>query len=170
MIDRQAQREAKALYGVVAEGGLALASTATGYRLVAMRSAAVRRIQQLTGRAAGLQGTTSPECAVLGTPAVLDDIALGIDAATRAWLTAATARWPLAVVAPRNPRSPLLSRAEPFVVARCTSDDGIAACFGIGPLLTAATALAARGGQLLVGAGASVTGTGPNYRLEDVPT
>lgn len=163
MTDSQLQRDARALYGLLAGGGLALTPTGTGYGLVAMRSAAVRRIYQLKGR------PQSKPCVAVGSLAVLDDVTTGIDAATRTWIAAATARWPLAVVARLNPRSPLVSRTEPHVVAQCTKDDSIAALFGAEPLLTTAAALALRDGHLLVGSSAKASGTGHNYLLEEVP-
>lgn len=163
MTDSQLRRDAHALYRLLAEGGLALAPTGTGYRLVAMRSAAVRRLYQLKGR------LPSKPCVTVGSLGVVDDITAGIDTATRRWVAAATARWPLAVVARLNPRSPLLSRTEPYVVARCIADDSIASLFGAGPLVATAAALALRDGHLLVGSSAKAVGTGHNYVLEEVP-
>ncbi len=163
MTDSQLQREARALYALLAEGGLALAPTATGYRLVAMRSAAMRRLSQLKGRLA------SKPCVAVGAGGVLDDVATGLDAATRSWVAALATRWPLVVVARLNPRSPLLSRTEPHVVARSTADDSIASLVGAGPLLTTAAALALRDGHLLVGSSAKAAGTSHNYLLDEVP-
>jgi tRNA A37 threonylcarbamoyladenosine synthetase subunit TsaC/SUA5/YrdC len=163
MTDSQLRRDARALYALLAEGGLTLAPTATGYRLVAMRSVAVRRLSQLKSRLA------SKPCVAVGVLGVLDDVTTGLDAATRSWVAAAAARWPLVVVARLNPRSPLLSRTEPHVVAQCTADDSIALLLGAGPLLTTAAALALRDGHLLVGSSAKAAGTSHNYLIDEVP-
>lgn len=48
-------------------------------------------------------------------------------------------------------------------------DGTIATFYGVGPLIQRVAALALAEGELVVGSSANVSGTGNNYRLEDVP-
>lgn len=155
--------DATRLYSLLADGGLALARTSTGYGLVAMRSDAVRRIYELKGRSA------EKPCVTVGTMAILDDVARPLDQGTRAWVSEAVARWPMALIATMNPRSRLLSSWEPYVAAQCTKGDTIATFFGVGDLIARAASLALGNGQLLVGSSANLAGTGNNYTIDAVP-
>lgn len=155
--------DAKQLYAILADGGLALARTSTGYGLVAMRSDAVRRIYALKGRSA------EKPCVTVGTMTILDDVAKPLDKDTRAWLAGAVARWPMALIAERNPSSALLSRWEPFVASQCTKGDTIATFFGVGDLIARAATIAHGHGQLIVGSSANLAGTGNNYTIDAVP-
>jgi tRNA A37 threonylcarbamoyladenosine synthetase subunit TsaC/SUA5/YrdC len=155
--------DARRLYTLLADGGLALARTNTGYGLVAMRSDAVRRIYALKGRSA------EKPCVTVGTMAILDDVATGIEPATRGWLSDAVARWPMAVIARTNRRSALLSSFEPFVASQCTKADTIATFFGVGELIARTATIAYEHGQLIVGSSANLAGTGNNYTLDAVP-
>ena len=82
--------DARRMYTLLADGGLALARTNTGYGLVAMKSDAVRRIYELKGRSA------QKPCVTVGTMAILDDVATGVEPEVRGWLSRAVARWPMA--------------------------------------------------------------------------
>lgn len=155
--------EAHQLYTLLADGGLALTRTSTGYGLVAMRSDAVRRIYALKGRAA-----VKP-CVTVATMTILDDIAKPLDADMRQWLIGAAARWPMALINELNPASKLLASWEPFVRAQCTKVDTIATFFGVGDLVARAADIAYQHGELLVGSSANRSGTGNNYTIEDVP-
>ncbi|HSO38135.1 MAG TPA: Sua5/YciO/YrdC/YwlC family protein [Labilithrix sp.] len=155
--------DARRMYTLLADGGLALARTNTGYGLVAMRSDAVRRIYALKGRSA------EKPCVTVGTMAILDDVATGIDPETRGWLSRAVARWPMAVIARTNRRSALLSSFEPFVASQCTKADTIATFFGVGELIASTATIAYGHGQLIVGSSANLAGTGNNYTLDAVP-
>lgn len=158
-IDHDANR----LYTLLADGGLALARTNTGYGLVAMRSEAVRRIYALKGRAA------EKPCVTVGTMTILDDVAKPLDTDTRAWLAKAVERWPMALIAQQNPESALLASWEPFVATQCTKGDTIATFFGVGDLIARAATIAFEHGQLIVGSSANLAGTGNNYTLDAVP-
>jgi tRNA A37 threonylcarbamoyladenosine synthetase subunit TsaC/SUA5/YrdC len=155
--------DARRMYEVLADGGLALARTHTGYGLVAMKSDAVRRIYALKGRSA------DKPCVTVGTMAILDDVAAPLEPATRDWLTNAVARWPMAVIARLNRASTLLSSFEPFVASQCTKVDTIATFFGVGDLIARTASLAYAQGQLIVGSSANLAGTGNNYTLDAVP-
>ena len=155
--------DARRIYEVLREGGLALASTETGYGLIAMGGDAVRRIYDLKGRPA------EKPCVTVGALPILDDVAVGIDRATRSWLEAAFERWPLAVVASINPSSRLIASFEPFVAAQCTKGGTIATFHGVGALIARVAELAFDDGRLVVGSSANRTGTGNNYALVDVP-
>jgi tRNA A37 threonylcarbamoyladenosine synthetase subunit TsaC/SUA5/YrdC len=157
------KHDARRVYDLLANGGLALAQTNTGYGLVAMKSEAVRRIYELKGRPA------HKPCVTVGTLAILDDVATGIAANVRAWLADAVNRWPLAVIARTNHRSKLLPSLESFVASQCTKADTIATFFGSGPLITSAAEIAYGNGQLIVGSSANLAGTGNNYSLDSVP-
>jgi tRNA A37 threonylcarbamoyladenosine synthetase subunit TsaC/SUA5/YrdC len=157
------EADARRMYTLLADGGLALARTNTGYGLVAMRSDAVRRIYALKGRSA------QKPCVTVGTMAILDDVARGIDPETRGWLSRAVAKWPMAVIARTNQRSTLLSSFEPFVASQCTKADTIATFFGVGELIARTATLAFEHGQLIVGSSANLAGTGNNYSLDAVP-
>jgi tRNA A37 threonylcarbamoyladenosine synthetase subunit TsaC/SUA5/YrdC len=157
------EADASRMYTVLADGGLALARTNTGYGLVAMKSDAVRRIYELKGRSA------QKPCVTVGTMAILDDVATGIEPATHGWLSRTVARWPMAVIARANRRSVLLSSFEPFVASQCTKADTIATFFGVGELIARAATIAQDHGQLIVGSSANLAGTGNNYTLDAVP-
>jgi tRNA A37 threonylcarbamoyladenosine synthetase subunit TsaC/SUA5/YrdC len=156
------EQDAARILEVVEAGGVALAQTQTGYGLVAMKSEGVRRIYELKGRPA-----TKP-CVTVGTMEILDEVA-EVDVPTRLWLSAATAGWPLAVVARLRPASRLVASFEPFVATQCTKADTIATFFGVGPLIARTAELARSKGRLIVGSSANLAGTGNNYALEDVP-
>lgn len=155
--------DARRMYTLLADGGLALARTNTGYGLVAMKSDAVRRIYALKGRSA------QKPCVTVGTMAILDDVATGVETETRGWLSRAVARWPMAVIARTNRRSALLSGWEPFVASQCTKADTIATFFGVGDLIARTATIAHEHGQLIVGSSANLAGTGNNYTLDAVP-
>jgi tRNA A37 threonylcarbamoyladenosine synthetase subunit TsaC/SUA5/YrdC len=155
--------DARRMYTLLADGGLALARTNTGYGLVAMKSDAVRRIYELKGRSA------EKPCVTVGTMAILDDVATGIDPETRGWLARAVSRWPMAVIARMNRRSTLLAGFEPFVASQCTKVDTIATFFGVGELIASTATIAYAQGQLIVGSSANLAGTGNNYTLDAVP-
>jgi tRNA A37 threonylcarbamoyladenosine synthetase subunit TsaC/SUA5/YrdC len=155
--------DARRMYTLLSDGGLVLARTNTGYGLVAMRSDAVRRIYALKGRAA------EKPCVTVGTMAILDDVATGIEPAVRGWLARAVAQWPMAVIARMNRRSTLLSSWEPFVASQCTKADTIATFFGVGDLIARTATIAYGHGELIVGSSANLAGTGNNYTLESVP-
>jgi tRNA A37 threonylcarbamoyladenosine synthetase subunit TsaC/SUA5/YrdC len=155
--------DARRMYTLLADGGLALARTNTGYGLVAMKSDAVRRIYALKGRSA------QKPCVTVCTMAILDDVATGIDPETRSWLATAASRWPMAVIARTNARSTLLASFEPFVASQCTKVDTIATFFGVGDLIAGTATIAYGNGQLIVGSSANLAGTGNNYTLDSVP-
>lgn len=157
------EADARRMYALLADGGLALARTNTGYGLVAMKSDAVRRIYALKGRSA------QKPCVTVGTMAILEDVATGIDLETRGWLTGAAARWPMAVIARTNRQSVLLKSFEPFVASQCTKVDTIATFFGVGDLIARTASIAYGNGQLIVGSSANLAGTGNNYTLDAVP-
>lgn len=157
------EADARRMYTLLADGGLALARTNTGYGLVAMKSDAVRRIYALKGRSA------EKPCVTVGTMDILDDVAMPFAPETRFWLSRAAARWPMAVIARTNPRSTLLASFEPFVASQCTKVDTIATFFGVGDLIAGAATLAYGNGQLIVGSSANLAGTGNNYTLDSVP-
>jgi len=157
------ETDARRMYTLLAEGGLALARTNTGYGLVAMRSDAVRRIYALKGRSA------SKPCVTVGTMTILDDVAKGVDPEVRSWLARAVTQWPMAIIARTNRHSTLLSAWEPFVATQCTKEDMIATFFGVGELIAATASLAYAHGQLIVGSSANLAGTGNHYTLDAVP-
>lgn len=157
------EADARRMYALLADGGLALARTNTGYGLVAMRSDAVRRIYALKGREA------SKPCVTVGTMEILDDVATDIAPDIRAWLSGAVKQWPMALIARTNLRSSLLPKWEPFVRSQCTKADTIATFFGVGDLIAGAATLAHAKGELIVGSSANLAGTGNNYTLDSVP-
>jgi tRNA A37 threonylcarbamoyladenosine synthetase subunit TsaC/SUA5/YrdC len=155
--------DARRIYDLLADGGLALARTNTGYGLVAMKSQAVRRIYELKGRPA------QKPCVTVGTMPILDDVATGIDSDVRAWLSNAVNRWPVAVITKTNRFSRLVRNFEPFVASQCTKLDTIATFFGVGELFATAAGMAYAHGQLIVGSSANLAGSGNNYTLDEVP-
>lgn len=155
--------DARQMYDLLADGGLALARTSTGYGLVAMRSEAVKRIYALKGRSA------DKPCVTVGTMTILDDVAKPLAADTRTWLARAVERWPMAIIAETNPHSRLLASWEPFVASQCTKGPTIATFFGVGDLIAAAATIAFGKGELIVGSSANLAGTGNNYTLDAVP-
>lgn len=157
------ETDARRLHDLLRAGGLALACTDTGYGLVAMGGDAVRRIYELKGRP-----MTKP-CVTVGSMPILDEVTQGISPRTRAWIARATVRWPLAVIAHLNPRSRLLAQRDPVVAEQSQHAGTIALFFGVGPLLQRVAELAFAEGEVVVGSSANVSGTGNNYRLEEVP-
>ncbi len=151
------------VHALLRAGGLALAATDTGYGFIAMRTEAVRRIYELKGR------SSEKPCVTVGSLPILDDVAQGITPHVRSWIEAASTRWPLAVIARSNPRSRLLARMEPFVTEQSQKAGTIATFYGVGPLIQRIAALAYADGELVVGSSANLSGTGNNYRIEEVP-
>jgi len=157
------ESDARRMYTLLADGGLALARTNTGYGLVAMRSDAVRRIYALKGR------SVAKPCVTVGTMTILDDVAKEIDPDVRSWLARSVTQWPMAVIARTNRQSSLLSSWEPFVASQCTKGDTIATFFGVGELIARTASIAYQHAQLIVGSSANLAGTGNNYTLDAVP-
>ncbi len=157
------EADARRMYTLLADGGLALARTNTGYGLVAMRSDAVRRIYALKGRAA------EKPCVTVGTMEILDEVANEVPADVRGWLAGAVRQWPMAIIARTNTRSSLLATWEPFVRSQCTKAHTIATFFGVGELIAGAATIAHGHGQLIVGSSANLAGTGNHYTLDSVP-
>lgn len=157
------ETDARRMYALLADGGLALARTNTGYGLVAMKTAAVQRIYELKGRPA------QKPCVTVGTMAIVDEVTTGIDSDIRDWLSDAASRWPMAIIARMERRSKLLASFEPFVASQCTKAGTIATFFGVGELIARAAEIAFERGQLVVGSSANLAGTGNNYSLDAVP-
>ncbi len=157
------ERDAQRLYNLLLEGGVALVPTQTGYGLIAMKTPAVRRIYALKGRPG------EKPCVTVGSLPVLDEVAVGVDPATRSWLASAIQSWPMALITRLNPASRLVASFEPFVLQQCTKADTIATFYGVGELVARVARLAYEHGQLIVGSSANLAGTGNNYAIEDVP-
>lgn len=157
------ETDARRMYTLLADGGLALARTNTGYGLVGMKSDAVRRIYELKGRA------SEKPCVTVGTMEILDDVAIDVPSDVRAWLAETVQTYPMALIARTNQRSVLLSSFEPFVASQCTKADTIATFFGVGELIARTAMIAKERGQLIVGSSANLAGTGNNYTLDAVP-
>ena len=151
------------MYLLLAQGGLAMACTDTGYGLVAMRSDAIRRIYALKGRAA------SKQCVTVGTLPIVDDIARGVTVQQRTWLADAAERWPLAIVVHYRPDAPLLAAEEPFVARQTRRGDTLALFFGVGPVIRRCAELAYADGKLVMGSSANLSGTGNHYDLASMP-
>jgi tRNA A37 threonylcarbamoyladenosine synthetase subunit TsaC/SUA5/YrdC len=157
------ETDAVRVHALLRAGGLALAATDTGYGFIAMRTAAVRRIYELKGR------SSEKPCVTVGSLPILDDVAQGIAPYVRSWIEGASARWPIAVIARSNPQSKLLARMEPFVIEQSQKAGTIATFYGVGPLIQRIAALAYADGELVVGSSANLSGTGNNYRIDEVP-
>lgn len=157
------EQDARRMYALLADGGLALARTNTGYGLVAMRASAVSRIYELKGRPA------QKPCVTVGTMAIVDDVTTNVDPDTREWLAQAISRWPMAIIARMNRSSKLIASFEPFVASQCTKAGTIATFFGVGDLIARVAGIAYEHGQLVVGSSANLAGTGNNYSLDAVP-
>lgn len=152
------------LYTVLADGGLALARTTTGFSLFAMKSDAVARLHALRG--------AGPErrCQVVGTMAVLDDVAATVAARTRASLVrAARAHRPLVVVGRTNGASFLLGGLERSVVEECTSGETISVGLGGGALGDQVALVALTQGRLVVESCARGHWLGESAALAAVP-
>lgn len=157
------ESDARRMYSLLLDGGVALAPTRTGYGLVAMRSSAVRRIYELKGR------PSEKPCVTVGSMPILDDVAAGVDPSTRSWLSRAVQLWPIAVIARLDPGSRLLASFDPFTRGQCTKDGTIATFYGVGELIGRTAELAYDHGQLIVGSSANLAGSGNNYSLDEVP-
>ncbi len=155
--------DAREVYLRLLRGELVLALTETGYGLVAMAPDAVERIYRLKGR------PREKPCVTVATMPILDDVARDVAPRDRAWISAASSRWPIAVVARTNPASRLLAAMPKAVCAQCTKDDTVALFFGVGPLLARVAELAFADGRLVVGSSANLAGTGNNGSLSEVP-
>lgn len=157
------EHDAIRLYTVLADGGVALARTTMGFSLLAMKSDAVARVHALRG--AGHER----RCQIVGTMAVLDDVAARVAARVRASLVrAARGHRPLLVVAQTNPASLLLGGLERSVVDECTSGTTISVGLGGGPLGAQAALVALAQGRLIVEASAGGSGLADSASLAAV--
>lgn len=152
------------MYEVLKAGGLVMACTDTGFGLVAMKPAAIRRIYALKGRV-----ETKP-CVTVGTLPIVDEVARDLAPEHRTFLEEAEPRWPLAVIVHHRPEVPLLARVEPFVAQQTRRGDTMALFFGVGPVIRRCAELAYADGALVYGSSANVSGTGNHYHLEGMPS
>jgi tRNA A37 threonylcarbamoyladenosine synthetase subunit TsaC/SUA5/YrdC len=155
--------DVQTVYATLRDGGLALVPTDTGYGLVAIKEQAVRRIYVLKGRPA-----TKP-CVTVTTPAITERVAAPLPQAIVDWIEAITYTSPLAVVTKLADISRLRSSQSVFVREQTTTAGTIALFYSAGPLLERLAELARVDGMLVVGSSANLSGTGNNYRSDDVP-
>lgn len=151
------------VYATLRDGGLALVPTDTGYGLVAIKEEAVRRIYALKG-----QPATQP-CVTVTTPAITERVAAPLPQAIVEWIEAITYTSPLAIVTRLADISRLRSSQSAFVREQTTRGSTIALFYSAGPLLERLAELARVDGMLVVGSSANLSGSGNNYRLDDVP-
>jgi tRNA A37 threonylcarbamoyladenosine synthetase subunit TsaC/SUA5/YrdC len=161
LIERDAQR----IYETISRGGLALVPTDVGYGLVAMEESGVQRLYELKGRP-----LTKP-CVTVANAAIFDDLVLQstIRADVRTWIADAVTRTPLALIGSINPHSTLLASMSPYVKSQATHCGTIATFQSAGQLVQRIADLALADGRLIVGSSANHSGTGNNYRFEEVP-
>jgi tRNA A37 threonylcarbamoyladenosine synthetase subunit TsaC/SUA5/YrdC len=151
------------VYATLRDGGLALVPTDTGYGLVAIGEQAVRRIHALKGPPA-----TKP-CVTVATPAITERVAAPLPRSIVDWIEAITYTSPLVIVTKLADISGLRASQSAFVREQTTSGGTIALLYSAGPLLERIAELARVDGMLVVGSSANLSGTGNNYRLDDVP-
>lgn len=150
-------------YETLRHGGLVLLPTDVGFGLVACTDAALLRIYELKGRP-----MTKP-CVTVANAAILDDVAMLPDEATRTWIARMSERAPLALVNTLRPRSTLLGKLSPLGREQATTHGSIATFLNAGALVTAIAELAVLDGRMVLGSSANVAFTGNNYALEEVP-
>lgn len=156
-------RDAATVYETVKAGGVAVLPTDVSYGMIATTEPGVRRIYELKGR------PLSKACITVTTPAIFADVALPLDAATRAWLDGIRAESPIAVVTRLNPASRLLARLSDYQRTQATQNDTIATFFSAGDLVVRVAELAFADGTLVIGSSANISGTGNNCSFAEIP-
>ena len=157
------ESDAQQVYATLRDGGLALVPTDAGYGLVAIEENAVRRIYELKGRPA------SKPCVTVTTAAITEDVAAPLPLPVVDWIEAITYTSPLAIVTTLADASSLRTSQSPFVREQTTTNGTIALFYAAGQLLERLAERARVDGMLVVGSSANLSGTGNNYRYEDVP-
>ena len=163
LVEQRIEADAARVYEVLCRDGLALLPTDVGYGLVAMEEGAVERLYELKGR------PLSKPCITVANAAIFDDLVLPVDRATREWIADVVTRTPLALIGELNPRSTLLASMSPYVREQATQAGTIATFQSAGHLVQRVADLAFADGRVIVGSSANLSGTGNNYRFEDVP-
>ncbi len=136
--------DALRIYMTLADGGVALARSNFGYTLLAMKYDAVARVDALKSP------RRREHWAICGTPAVLEDIADGVDASLLAWLGRPGANGrPFGVLARPRPGSLLLAGLEESVVRQCSQGSTVSVALGGGHLIALTVAIAANHGRLV---------------------
>lgn len=155
--------DAERMYEALKAGGLVMACTDTGFGLVAMKTAAIRRIYALKGRV-----ETKP-CVTVGTLPIVDEVAWDLAPEHRAFLVEADKHWPLAVIVHQRADAPILAKVEPFVAQQTRRGDTMALFFGVGPVIRRCAELAYADGELVFGSSANLSGTGNHYDFATLP-
>lgn len=167
MFSTTLDHDALRLYTALADGGIAIARSTTGYLLLAMKSEALARALALKGE--GSKGEYEPTL-VMGTIPVLEDVAAWVGPVTRGRLArAARAQRPLTAITRANATSRLLAGIEPSVVNHCTREARLHVALGVGDLVARTVQIASDQGRLVVGAGASPFGRAASPSLDSVP-
>jgi tRNA A37 threonylcarbamoyladenosine synthetase subunit TsaC/SUA5/YrdC len=155
--------DAAKVYQVIRAGGVAVIPTDVSYGMIATSDTGVRRIYELKGR------PLSKACITVTTEAIYDDVALPLDAATRAWLDDIRVRTPIAIVSPLDPSSRLLANLGDYSRSQATQNGTVATFFSAGALVERVAELAFADDTLVIGSSANTSGTGNNCSFAEIP-
>lgn len=157
------QSDARRVFDLLANGGIAIVPMHVGYAIVGATAPAVRRIFTVKQRA------PSKLNAITGCPELHDELhQLGERA--RAVVRAITLDYdfPLGVVAPFRPAHPMIARLEPDILEQTTHEGTIAMLLGGGPLLDALGRLSQAHALAVIGSSANLSLHGTKYRVADI--
>lgn len=157
------ESDARRVYDVLADGGIAIIPTDVGYVILGIAKQAIRGIFEAKKR--------KPEKlnAMIGCKPmhyVLHDLS----AEKRRVVAAVTegANLPLGTVAPARLDHPMLARLDPAVLDQTTKDGTIAMLLNAGPLMDAMARIALDNHTPVIGSSANVSLHGVKFRVEDI--
>lgn len=157
------EADARRVFGIIAEGGIAVVPMHVGYAIVGGTSAAVRRIFAAKRR------QPSKLNAITGSPDLHCDLHV-IDERARRVVDAITNKYdlPLGAVAPCRRDHPMLRKLDPDVLEQTLNDGTIAMLMGGGPFLETLGRLSWQNNLAVVGSSANISLQGTKYRVDDI--
>lgn len=157
------EADARRVFGVIAQGGIAIVPMHVGYAIVGAASDAIRRIFAAKRR------LPSKLNAITGSPELHRDLHI-VDERARTVVEAITRKYdlPLGAVAPCRLDHPMLRRLDADVLQQTLNGDTIAMLLGGGPFLEALGRLSWENDLAVVGSSANLSLRGTKYRAEDI--
>ncbi len=155
--------EADKAFEVIRAGGLALIPADIGYGFLGHSLASIRKMYALKDR------RYDNPCITVGNLDGIASLALLPDRALLEWLADISARTTLAVVVQVKRESPLVASLDPWVYEHANERGTMAIFLNPGPFVERMVMRAYEAEMILVGSSGNASGTGNNYRFEDVP-
>ncbi len=148
-------------YRCMMKGGLLLGPADIGYGLFCYRESGLRKMYRLKQRPLWNPAIT------VGNLNLLPDLMLPLPDETWQFLHEITAKTTIAVIGPKNPRSRMLAKMDPFVREHTSREDSIAVFLRCGTFAEALVKRAALDDVLVVATSGNVSTRGNSYRMEE---